>query len=148
MYKIRFDCQTEAGIEDYESCSIVLTKEQYEALPEISVDKFDENCGFLQKNFQEQVRHPHASFPALWASNPNWVLEQPEEFEHQYNNPKYNWVFVCLDVAEDIWIAFKYWNAATNEEVMSSSAVGVAYPWHGDVYRLDKESIQIVKLFF
>lgn len=148
MYKIRFDFQTESGIPDSESCSIVLTKEQYAALPELSIDQFDENCGFSQQDFYEQVRHPNVSFPALWASNPAWQLEQPEEFERQYSNPKYKWVFVCLDATEDIWIAFKYWDAATNEEVMSSSTVGVASPWHGDVYRLDDMSIQIVKLFF
>lgn len=148
MYKIRFDFQTESGIPDSESCSIVLTKEQYEALPELSVDQFDENCGFSKKPFPEQVRNPHVSFPALWASNPSWQLEQPEEFERQYNNPKYSWVFVCLDSEKDIWIAFKYWDAAKNEEVMSSSTVRVSTPWHGDVYRLDTAGIQTVKQFF
>lgn len=147
MYNIRFDCQTEAGIPDYESCSIVLSKEQYEALPELPINTFDENCTFFMREFKEPTRNPSKSFPAIWVSNPNWQLEQPESFEEQYNEPEYNWVLVCIDTQKNFWIAFKFWNAATNAEVMDYSSVGVAYPWHGDVYRLGDILKKVIKLF-
>lgn len=147
MYKIRFDFQTQSGIPDSESCSIILSKEEYVALPEITVNEFDANTTFFKKEFTEQVRNPHGFFPAIWLSNPAWLLEQPEEFESQYNNPEYYWVFVCLDTVDDIWIAFKYWDAATIEEVFSST-VSVSTPWHGDIYCLDKGCKKIVKQFF
>ena len=148
MYKIRFDYQTESGIPDRESCSIVLTKEQYDALPEMSVNELGSPLTLIKEDFPEQVRNPHKFFPAIWFSNPAWQLNQPANFECQYANPEYKWVFVCLDIDEDIWIAFKYWDATTNEEMMSSSTVGVTTPWHGYLYRLDEYSKHFVKPFF
>ena len=148
MYKIRFDCQTEAGTEDYESCSIVLTKEQYAALPELSIKDIDSNTTFTKKVFYEQVRHPRRYFQAIWLSNPIWQLEQPKtRFEEQYANPEYHWVLVCIDESENAWIAFKYWNGISNGEKMEYSSVGVSYPWHGEVYRIDESIMAFVRCF-
>ena len=148
LYEIRFECQTEAGIPDSESCSIYLTKEQYATLPVLSIEDIDSNSTITRKDFTDQIRNPIRSFPAIRISNPLWKLEQPEKFEDQYANPEYQWVLVYVDLINDIWIAFKYWNAATNADIMSYSSVGVSYPWHGDVYRIDESLKKIVDCFF
>ncbi len=148
MYKIRFECQTEAGLPDSESCSIVLTKEQYAELPTLSIKDIDSGSVFTKKDFPEQIRNPIISFPAIRITNPAWKLEQPEKFEDQYANPEYEWVLLCLDLKNKIWIAFKYWNAATNADIMDYSSVGVSYPWHGDVYRIDESIAAFTRCFF
>jgi len=143
MYKIRFDFQTESGIPDSESCSIVLTKEQYEQLPKLSIRGFRNDCVIHKKDFYEQVRNPKVHFPALWIFNDSWKLKNPEE----YIDSSICMVFVCLDMNEDIWIAFKYYNLATIEDAYDST-VSVSYPAHGDVYALDEKSKEIIKQFF
>ena len=148
MYKIRFDYQTESGIPDCESCSIVLTRKQYNALPEISFENFDKSCTFCKKQFFEQIRNPTVSFPAVWVYNPAWQLEQPANFEDRYVHTLLNWVFVCLDATKDVWITFKYWDATTNADIIDYSSVDTCTPWHSDVYRLDSGCKEIVNRFF
>lgn len=149
MYKITFEAQPRQGTPDYESNSIVLTKADYEKLPELSADIFDEKCKFLKGIFSEKVRMPTHCFSAVWISRDNWELEEPAnaELTGGYIHSIFQWVFVCLDAKENIWIAFKYYDLATIEDCFGAT-VGVAFPEHDEVYRLDEKCKEIVRKFY
>ena len=136
MYKIRFEFN-----------SINLTTKEYENLPELSPTVFNENCEFNKGLFVEKVRHPEESFPAIWITNDDWVLEDSSDSSGGYLDDTIKWVFVCLDVNADIWIAFKYYDAATVAEAYGST-VSVSFPCHGEVYRLDSKCKEIVRKFY
>lgn len=149
MYKITFEAQPRQGTPDYEYNSIVLTKADYENLPELSADIFDEKCEFSKGIFSEKVRVPRISFSAIWISRDNWELEKPSDIELTggYIDSTFWWVFVCLDTKDNIWVAFKYYDLATVEDAYCAT-VGVAFPEHEEVYRLDEKCKEIVRKFY
>lgn len=143
VYEIKFSNQTRENMPDTESYTIRLTKEQYLKLPELSIGNMGNKCQFYKEDFPEQIRNPKKTFPALWLCNPGWRLKEPEN----YLNPEVKLVFVCLDMKNDIWIAFPYFDLATVEDAYGST-VSVSCPAHAEVYRLDDEFIRFVKRFF
>ena len=147
MYKITFEEQPRHGEPDYEGPTITLTEEQYQHLPELSADIFNEKCEFSKGLFYEQVRRPTQSFPAVWISSDEWKLDEATEGSGGYMDDSIKWVFVCLDIDNDIWIAFEYYNLATVAEAYGST-VGVSLPCHGDLYRLDSSCKDIVLKFY
>ena len=147
MYKITFEAQPMQGSPDYESGSIALTKEQYENLPYLSGDIFDEDCEIHSVSFREPTRHSNRFFPAIRISNDAWELDGASALSGGYMDPKIFWFFVCLDEKEDIWIAFEYYDLATLEDTYTST-VSVSFPTHGDVYRLDEICKEIVRKFY
>lgn len=147
MYKITFYEQPRHGEPDYETGTITLTQAEYHDLPELSASIFNEKCEFKKGQFYEQVRRPTQSFPAVWIANDEWKLDKPDKSSSGYLNDSIKWVFVCLDIDNDIWIAFKYYNLATVTESYGST-VGVSSPCHGDLYRLDPSCKDIVNKFY
>lgn len=147
MYKITFHDQPRQGEEDYESGSITLTQEQYQNLPELSTDIFNEKCKFKKGSFSEKVRYPEVSFPAVWITNDDWHLGDAGDGTGGYLDDKFQWVFVCLDMEADIWIAFKFWDCATVAEAYCAT-VSVSFPCHGKLYRLDSKCKEIVQRFY
>lgn len=148
MYKIPFDSQPKHGTPDTESNSIVLTKENFLNLPELhSADIFNENCEYCKGFFFEQVRHSEQSFPALWIYNKDWKLKDASPLSGGYLDDEIKWVFVCLDIKEDIWIAFEYYDRATLEDAYGST-VGVSFPSHGNIHRLDDNAKEILRRFY
>ena len=149
MYRITFEAQPRQGTPDYETNSIVLTQAEYENLPVLSANIFDEKCEFSKGTFSEQVRAPVHTFPAVWISNDSWELEEPHnsDLTGGYMDSTFWWVFVCLDSKENIWIAFKYYDLATLEDSYCAT-VGVAFPDHSEIYRLDKKCTEIVRQFY
>lgn len=135
MYKIRFDSQPSQLAPDMEHDSIQFTKEEYDRFPVLPFDTFDEKCEFSPVIFCEQIRHPEKEFLAVQVLNPDWKLTD----EH-LASPHFYWYFVCLD--KDIWVAFKWWDAADWGEAYSST-VSVSEPRHGEIYRLDKKCKEI-----
>ena len=147
MYKIKFEAQPRQGTPDYESGSIILTKEQYEKLPYLSGDIFDETCQIHSVTFREPTRHSNIFFPAIRISHDEWELKDDTEDSGGYMDPRIFWFFVCLDKAADIWIAFDFYDLATLEDTYTST-VGVSFPTHGDIYRLDEKCKEIVRKFY
>lgn len=149
MYKITFEKQPRHGELDVEYDSIILTDEQYHTLPTFpTAEKFDNNCKFNSGRFYEQVRHDHdVSWPAIWISHPNWVLPNNASEAGGYLYDKIRYIFACIDEEKDYWIAFDYYDLATVEEAYGST-VGVAFPRHGTVYRLDADAFKIVRDFY
>jgi len=147
MYKITFESQPRQGEPDYENGSIVLTEEDYKKLPELSIDIFNEECKFSKGNFSEQIRNPNKSFPAIWISNDAWDLGEASDLSGGYIDSSIYWVFVCLDVAADIWIGFQFYDLTTVEDSFTAT-VGVSFPSHGEVYRLDSKCKEIVRQFY
>jgi len=142
MYVIRFDFQFRQGMPDEEVNSIVLTDETYEQLPVLSYDDtFDDDTVFFVKPFSEQVRHSQKTFPAICVTNPKWRLREDDH----YLDDMVTWHFVCLDKAKGIWIAFKYWDAATDAEAYGST-VSVSLPCHGPAYRLDEKCRNVIDM--
>ena len=148
MYKITFDNQPRHDIPDEEYNSIVVTDESYKKLPKLSLTNFDDACKFSKGEFCDQIRHePEHRYPALWISNPGWKLEKSPGQSMDYIDDTIYWVFVCLNVKANMWIAFQYYDAASWDDAYGST-VGVSYPRHGPVYRLTKEHMKIVRKFF
>ena len=147
LYEIKFSAQSRHGLPDTDGDSIVLTTEQYLTLPELSIEMFDEQCEFVKRKFSEQVRHPEKSFPSIWITHPDWKVEAIEDSENCYLHDNFNWIFVCIDVAEDIWIGFKYHDAVTIDDACGST-VSVSYPTHGEIYRLDEGCKELVRKFY
>lgn len=137
IYEIKFSEQSRHNTYDSDSVSIRLTLEQYESLPELSIETFNSKCKFEVKLFSEQVRHPSKYFPAIWISNDDWKLTDVAEIPDSYINNNIYWMFVCIDSVKDLWIAFTYYDLATVSESFAST-VSVSFPSHGDVYKLDK----------
>jgi len=144
MYKITFEDQPRHNEPDVEFDSIVLSLEQYQMLPELPPDIFNEKCEFHKGEFYEKVRNPKQSFPAIWIYNEDWKLKEEDDM---YMSNIVRWVFVCLDIEKDIWIAFTCYDLATWGDAYGST-VGVAYPRHGDVYCLDAKAKEIVNKYF
>jgi len=119
----------------------------YQALPELSAEISNEKCEFCKGQFYEQIRHPTKSFPAVWITNDEWKLDDADKASGAYMNDSIKWIFVCLDINNSIWIAFKYYNLATVAESYGST-VNVSSPCHGDVYRLYSSCMEIVRKFY
>lgn len=147
LYEIEFSNQSRDGYPDTDGDSIRITTDQYHKLPELSFETFDEQCNFARKNFSEQVRHAEKSFPAIWISNNSWEVPPLDDTSDRYVHSNFYWVFVCLDVAADIWIAFTYHDAATVDDSYCSN-VSVCYPTHGELYRLDAGCKELVRKFY
>ena len=147
LYAINFAQQSRHGMPDVDGDSIQLTKEQYLVLPELSHEMFDEQCEFAKKKFSEQVRSPEKSFPAVWITNPEWKVDPPQDSQNIYVHKEFCWVFVCIDVAENLWIAFQYHDAVTIDDACCST-VSVSNPTHGEVYRLDEGCKELVRKFY
>lgn len=146
MYEIRFENQCRQGCEDYPGPSICLSYKDYCSLPIIdSKAVFDEDCDFKKRTFFEQVRHPSKEFKSIWVSNPNWHL--PNNSSNPYMCTEIHWVFVCISEAKNAWIAFKFWDEVDAGEAYTAT-VGVSFPRHGELYRLDNECRKIVKNFY
>jgi hypothetical protein len=147
LYEIAFSRQSRHGLPDTDGDSIRLTKEQYHTLPELSLETFDGQCKFVPKEFSEQVRHPEKSFPAIWISNDTWKVAPLDNTSDWYVHDNFYWVFVCIDVAADLWIAFTYHDAVTADDAYCST-VNVCYPTHGELYRLDEGCKELVRRFY
>lgn len=148
LYEINFSQQSRHGLPDYAGNSIAITNEQYEKLPELSIGTVgNDKSKFYKKDFPEQVRHPEKYFPAIWISNDDWKVKPLENPSDWYVHANFYWVFVCLDVTENIWIAFTYHDAVTVDDAYCST-VSVSYPTHGDLYRLDDGCKELVKRFY
>ena len=147
LYEIKFSYQSRDGYPDTEGDSIRLTAEQYPKLPELSAKTFDSGCIFAKREFTEQVRHPEKTFRAIWISNDQWTVEPLDSSSDWYVYDEFYWVFVCLDILQDIWIAFTYHDAVTADDEYCST-VSVSYPTHGEIYRLDEGCKAIVRKFY
>lgn len=147
IYKIPFESQPRHNEPDVECGSIVLKKKDYRKLPILSSEIFDSNSSFSCGTFADQVRHPENTYSAIWVKNPNWKLEPTTPLSGGYLDDSIKWVFVCLDKKDDIWIAFTFCDYTTREDVYGST-VSVAFPSHGDVYRLDKKCLAIAHRFY
>lgn len=141
-YRIRFEQQVRDGFLDYESGSIYLTTKEYFDLPELSAERFPTDCKISKGEFPEPVRSPYYSLPAVFIKNDKWIQKKKDVI-----NPEFYWVFVCIDVEKDFWIAFEYGDAVDVGEAYGTT-VGVSFPWHGDVYRLDESCMKIVRKFY
>ena len=140
MYKITFHNQTRHNEPDTEFGSIIVN--DLNVLPVLSGKLFDENCSFHKGWFAEKVRHPEISFPALWIHNPNWKFN-----ESWMLDDRYSWVFVCLDEEKDVWIAFKYYDAASLGDAYGST-VSVSWPSHDTVYRLGDKCKELLNKYY
>ena len=148
MFKMHFEAQTRHNQPDYESGSIVLTRERYNQLPVLSAEIFkDERCTFHAGNLSEQTRHPEKKFPSINISHPDWRLEPASENSGGYLDDSISWKFLCVEPNEDLWIAFELWDSTTLGDVYFST-VDVSYPGHGPLYRLDEECMEIVHRYY
>lgn len=141
-YKIRFLMQVRQGFEDYEYNSIYLTTEDYFKLPELSMESFPSDCEISKGEFFEPVRPPSTPYPAVFVKNDAWIRKNSDYLEKEVY-----WVFVCIDVERDFWIAFKYWDSADLDEAYGAT-VNVSFPGHGEVYRLDESCMNVVREFY
>ena len=142
MYKITFDSQPSHCAPDVERDSIEFSREEYLSFPELPENIFDNNCKFEAVMFLEQVRHPKKEFLAIRIYNPEW-----KQNEDKLINPWFYWFLVCLDVENDVWIAFKYWDEADWAEAYGST-VSISEPRHGKLYRLNAKCKNICKVFY
>jgi len=142
MYKIMFESQPRHDEPDVERDSIELTKEEYAKLPKLAFKTFDRDCTFTPVMFSERVRHPQIEYPAVRVYNPNWQIDD-ENLIHK----EFYWFFVCLDIEEDVWIAFKTWDEAYWCDAYGST-VGISEPRHGRIYRLDDGCKKVCKRFY
>lgn len=147
MYKIIFHDQPRQDMPDEEYNSIVVTDESYSELPVLDSMHFTTDCTFYKGKFSDQVRHePENTFSALWIYNDEWKLETSPG-DSGFIDSKINWVFVCLNEATDMWIAFEFYDIASWGDAYGST-VGVSYPRHGTVYRLSEEHMEIVRNYY
>lgn len=132
MYRILFENQVAQGSPDYIYDPIYLTEADYDNLPVLDYDKFfDKDCVFKMVSFREPIRHEPRRFSAIRVENDKWNSDR-----YELMDPRVVWYFVCLNGRKNVWIAFKYWDEATLDDTMHAT-VGVSFPRHGDVYRLD-----------
>ena len=88
--------------------------------------------------YDENSKHPAVKF---WKKG-DIYLDKSEEY---INRQKY-WYIVWVNT-EKVWIVFQYWNMNSVEESYSST-VETSFPYHGEIYRLNKEAEKIVGYFY
>ena len=130
------------GVPDEPGSSFTVSREKYEELPVLPENIFSKGKWVMDKaNFYEVSRLFEGCFPAVRLYNEKEVLDVANIVDEQIY-----WYFVWVE-AEEIWIAFKYWNLNTLDESFDST-VRVSIPEHGEIYRLSEEAKKIVSKYY
>lgn len=134
------------GLPDVGSCPITVSRKTYNTLPVFPIDNLQgwniERAVFeeIYRNhtFDKKAKHPAVK---LWKKGD--IFE--ENSETYIDRQKY-WYIVWVK-AEKVWIIFQYWNMNSVEEAYSST-VETSFPYHGEIYRLNKTAEKIVNCFY
>lgn len=143
---LRLDHLHRQGVPDVGSCPITVSREHYDELPVFPID--DLNGWYFERAMFEEIYRNHnhdkeSKHPAVKFWKKGDVYSK--DFRDYIDCRKY-WYIVWVE-AEKIWIVFQYWNMNTVDEAYNST-VETAFPYHGEIYRLNKETEKIVGYFY
>ena len=143
---LRLDHLHRQGVPDVGSCPITVSREHYDELPVFPID--DLNGWYFERAMFEEIYRNHnhdkeSKHPAVKFWKKGDVYSK--DFRDYIDCRKY-WYIVWVE-AEKIWIVFQYWNMNTVDEAYNST-VETAFPYHGEIYRLNKETEKIVEYFY